>query len=56
MAVVRETRANSELLEGKRIEESLLGAAGKLPSLSDFKDTLAATDHRMTLIILGRRW
>jgi len=53
LAVVREVHANSELLEGKRIEESLLGAAGKVPSLADFQDSLSATDHRMTLVILG---
>lgn len=53
LAVVREVRANSELLEGKRIEESLMGAAGKVPSLADFQDSLSSTDHRMTLVILG---
>lgn len=52
-AVFREVRANSELLEGKRIEESLLGGVGKMPPLGDFQDALAATDHRMMLLILG---
>jgi len=52
-AVLHEIRTNSELLEGKRIEASLSGAGGKLPSMADFQASLAATDHRQTMIILG---
>jgi hypothetical protein len=52
-AVIHELRTNSELLEGKRIEASLSGATGKIPSLSDFQGALAATDHRQMLIVIG---
>ncbi len=53
LAVIREVNTNSDLLEGRRIEETLAGAAGKMPALTDFHDALATTDHRMTLVILG---
>ncbi len=52
-AVLHEVRTNSELLEGKRIEASLSGAGGKVPSLADFQSALAATDHRQMLIVIG---
>jgi len=52
-AVLHEVRTNSELLEGKRIEASLSGAGGKVPSLIDFQTALAATDHRQMMIVIG---
>jgi len=52
-AVLHEVRTNSELLEGKRIEASLSGVGGKVPSLADFQASLAATDHRQMLIVIG---
>jgi hypothetical protein len=52
-AELHEVRTNSELLEGKRIEASLSGAGGKVPSLADFQSALAATDHRQMLIVIG---
>jgi methyl-accepting chemotaxis protein len=48
-AVFREVSANSELLVGKRLEESL----GKMPSLGDFQDALATSDHRMMMVVIG---
>jgi hypothetical protein len=52
-AVLHEVRTNSELLEGKRIEASISGAGGKVPSLVDFQSALSATDHRQMLIVIG---
>ena len=52
-AVLHEVRTNSELLEGKRIEASLSGTGGKVPSLADFQAALTATDHRQMLIVIG---
>jgi hypothetical protein len=52
-AVWREVLINSDLLEGKRIEQGLLGGKqpGVLP-LADFHDQLLSADHRMLAIIL----
>ncbi len=52
-AVWREVLINSDLLEGKRIEQGLLGGKqpGALP-LADFHDQLLSADHRMLAIIL----
>jgi hypothetical protein len=52
-AVLHEVRTNSELLEGKRIEASLSGTGGKVPSLADFQASLTSTDHRQMLIVIG---
>jgi hypothetical protein len=52
-AILHEVRTNSELLEGKRIEASLSGVGGKVPSLADFQEALTATDHRQMLIVIG---
>jgi HAMP domain-containing protein len=52
-AVWREVVINSELLEGKRIEQGLLaGKAGAVPTMADFQEALNAADHRMLAIIL----
>jgi HAMP domain-containing protein len=52
-AVWREVLINSELLEGKRIEQGLLGGrAGDMPSMATFHQALASADQRMLVIIL----
>jgi HAMP domain-containing protein len=52
-AVWREVLTNSDLLEGKRIEQGLLAGkqGGGLP-MADFHDELLSADHRMLAIIL----
>lgn len=52
-AVWHEVRTASELLEGREIAQSLGGAGAVGPSLADFHDSLAVTDRRMLLVILG---
>jgi hypothetical protein len=52
-AVWREVLINSDLLEGKRIEQGLLaGKAGGVLPMADFHDVLSSADHRMLAIIL----
>jgi HAMP domain-containing protein len=52
-AVWREVLINSDLLEGKRIEQGLLaGQAAGLPNIDAFHQTLASADQRMLGIIL----
>jgi HAMP domain-containing protein len=52
-AVWREVLINSELLEGKRIEQGLLaGHTTGVPTMAEFHQALASADQRMLLIIL----
>jgi len=52
-AVWREVLINSELLEGKRIEQGLLGGrAAGVQTMAEFHQALASADQRMLAIIL----
>jgi HAMP domain-containing protein len=53
-AVWREVLINSELLEGKHIEQGLLAGqpAAGAPAMAEFHQALASADHRMLAIIL----
>jgi HAMP domain-containing protein len=52
-AMWREVLINSDLLEGKRIEQGLLaGKAGGVLPMADFHDALSSADHRMLATIL----
>jgi HAMP domain-containing protein len=52
-AVWRQVVINSELLEGKRIEQGLLaGRTATVPTMADFHEALVSADQRMLAIIL----